>query len=485
MQIEVRPGDLATHDGGVVVVLCLQGGELPSALVGLVEEADFSAAPNQTVVAYPRGAVAARRVVLVGLGPADALDEEGIRQAAASAIRAARPFGEASVVVSVPGDLAVSGARLGEALATGLELGAYRFLRHRTNLTDNESFEVESVVLLSDDAAMAEGVATGQALARGVILARDLVNTPGAMKTPPQLADQAVALGERNPAVSVTVLDEVALADQGFGGILAVGTGSDSPPRFIIMEYGADLEGVPTICLVGKGLTFDSGGLNIKPADGMLWMKNDMGGSAAVFGAMQVVAELGLPIHVVGLVPSAENMPSGRSYRPGDIVTTLSGTTIEILNTDAEGRVILSDGLHYAQRYQPDAIIELSTLTGAVIVALANHASGLMATDQALADGVLAAGQASGDRAWQLPLWDDYREMVKAENADLKNLAGPAGGSITAGAFLAHFAGDFPFVHLDIAGTAWIDAPKKPYMASGGTGAGVGIVTRYLRDLVG
>ena len=405
MQIEVRPGDLATHDGGVVVVLCLQGGELPSALVGLVEEADFSAAPNQTVVAYPRGAVAARRVVLVGLGPADALDEEGIRQAAASAIRAARPFGEASVVVSVPGDLAVSGARLGEALATGLELGAYRFLRHRTNLTDNESFEVESVVLLSDDAAMAEGVATGQALARGVILARDLVNTPGAMKTPPQLADQAVALGERNPAVSVTVLDEVALADQGFGGILAVGTGSDSPPRFIIMEYGADLEGVPTICLVGKGLTFDSGGLNIKPADGMLWMKNDMGGSAAVFGAMQVVAELGLPIHVVGLVPSAENMPSGRSYRPGDIVTTLSGTTIEILNTDAEGRVILSDGLHYAQRYQPDAIIELSTLTGAVIVALANHASGLMATDQALADGVLAAGQASGDRAWLLPLW--------------------------------------------------------------------------------
>ena len=187
MQIEVRPGDLATHDGGVVVVLCLQGGELPSALVGLVEEADFSAAPNQTVVAYPRGAVAARRVVLVGLGPADALDEEGIRQAAASAIRAARPFGEASVVVSVPGDLAVSGARLGEALATGLELGAYRFLRHRTNLTDNESFEVESVVLLSDDAAMAEGVATGQALARGVILARDLVNTPGAMKTPPRL----------------------------------------------------------------------------------------------------------------------------------------------------------------------------------------------------------------------------------------------------------------------------------------------------------
>lgn len=485
MHIDVRSGAFEAESAGVVVVLCVQGRDLPTAVAGLVEADDFAAKPNQSVVLYPRGAVAARRLVLVGLGEADAVDAERVRQASATAIRAVRPFGEASVVLALTDDLPLGGAALGEAVAVGCELGAYRFLRHRTNLTDDDAFEVEEVVVLHADTEVAAGVAAGQAVARGVLLARDLVNTPGELKTPPKLADQAVALGERHPAVTVTVLDEQDLADQGFGGVLAVGKGSDSPPRFIIFEYGAELVDAPTVCLVGKGLTFDSGGLNIKPEDGMLWMKNDMGGSAAVFGTVQAVAELGLPVHLVGLVPSAENMPSGRSYRPGDIITTLSGTTVEILNTDAEGRVILSDGLHYAHRYEPDAIIELSTLTGAIIVALANHASGLMATDQALADAVLAAGEASGDRAWQLPLWDEYREMVKAESADLKNLAGRAAGSITAGAFLAHFAGDHPFVHLDIAGTAWIDAPTKPYQASGGTGAGVRLVTQYLRDLVG
>lgn len=485
MRIDVRTGSVATEEGGLLVLACVKDRDLPSEVAPLVESGDFAGKPNQTVVLYPRGAVPARRLVLVGLGDADGIDAERVRQAAATAIRAVRSFGETSVALALPEGLPVSGAELGEAIAIGSELGAYRFLEHRTNLTDDDKFDVEELVILTADTEVAAGVATGQAIARGVILARDLVNTPGEMKTPPKLAEQAVAIGERNPSVSVTVLDEQELEDQGFGGVLAVGKGSDSPPRFIIFEYGADIAGAPTICLVGKGLTFDSGGLNIKPEDGMLWMKNDMGGSAAVFGAVQAVAELGLPVHLVGLVPSAENMPSGRSYRPGDIITTLSGTTVEIRNTDAEGRVILSDGLYYAQRYSPDAIIELSTLTGAIIVALASHASGLMATDQQLADAVLAAGEVSGDRAWQLPLWDEYREMVKAEAADLKNLAGRAAGSITAGAFLAHFAGEFPFAHLDIAGTAWIDSPTKAYDASGGTGAGVRVVTQYLRDLVG
>ena len=224
---------------------------------------------------------------------------------------------------------------------------------------------------------------------------------------------------------------------------------------------------MPTICVVGKGITFDSGGLNIKPEEGMLHMKNDMGGSAAVLGIMQVVAELGLPVHLVGLVPSAENMIAGNAYRPGDIVDTLSGKTIEILNTDAEGRVILSDALFYAQRFEPAAIIDLATLTGAVIVALGNFATGVMATDQPLADAILAAGVASGDRAWQLPLWDDYHEMVKGEVGDLKNLAGDPAGSITAGAFLAAFTGDFPFAHLDIAGTAVGRCPEQAVPVQG------------------
>jgi leucyl aminopeptidase len=279
------------------------------------------------------------------------------------------------------------------------------------------------------------------------------------------------------------VFDEHRLAEEGFGGVIAVGKGSDSPPRFIIMEYGAALENVPTVCVVGKGLTFDSGGLNIKTAEGMETMKNDMGGSAAVFGIVQAVAELGLPIHLVALIPSAENMPSGRSYRPGDVVTTLSGKTIEILNTDAEGRVILADGLFYAQRYEPDAIIELSTLTGAVIIALGNVGTAVMATDQTLADGLVAAGDSTGDRGWQLPLWDEYHEMVKSDIADLKNLAGRAAGSITAGAFLSAFVGDNKFAHLDIAGTAWLDSPSKPYHSKGGTGSGVRLVTSYLRSI--
>ena len=484
----MRAGQVLGGPAAVAVLGWAEGEVLPDGLAGSIDEADFTGAANQTVVAYPRAEGLPTRVVLVGLGERASVDAERVRQAAASAVRVARGFQSADVSFGLTDDLPLQGEALGEAIVSGLLLGDYRFLRYRTTLSDAEAFEIDTVSVLVADEAVASvttGVTTGAAVAGGVLLARDLVNIPGVDKTPPSLAAQAVALGERNPSVSVTVLDEVEVEAQGFGGVLAVGKGSDSPPRFIIMEYGAQLTDVPTVCLVGKGLTFDSGGLNIKVGDFMTTMKNDMGGSAAVFGAVQAAAQLELPLHVVGLVPSAENMPSGRSYRPGDVVKTLSGSTIEILNTDAEGRVILSDGLHYAQRYSPDAIVELSTLTGAIIVALASHATGLMATDQALADALLAAGVTAGDRAWQLPLWDEYREMVKSEIADVKNLAGAAGGSITAGAFLAHFAGDFPFAHLDIAGTGWVDKPNKAYQAAGGTGAGVALVVQYVRTLAG
>jgi len=486
MRIQAAAGQVLDVANEVAVVLCPQG-DLPDSLAAMIEAGDFAGRPAQVATLYPRGALSPTRVVLVGLGDADTLDAERIRAAAATGVRAAREFGSASIAIGFLGDVGLAADQVGEALAIGLELGAYRFLRHKTGLPDGETFEIEEVTVLTDQVgavdAVGAGLASGSIIAAGVNLARDLVNTPGADKTPPMLADRAVELGERIASVTVTVLDEVELAEQGFGGILAVGTGSDSPPRFIIMEYGADLTDVPTVCLVGKGLTFDSGGLNIKPYEGMLNMKNDMGGSAAVFGAVQAAAQLELPVHIVGLVPSAENMPSGRSYRPGDIVTTLSGKTIEVLNTDAEGRVILSDGLFYAQRYEPDAIVELSTLTGAVIVALGNVATGVMATDQDLADRILAAGQAAGDRGWQLPLWDEYHDIIKGDVGDLKNLGGPAGGAITAGAFLAAFAGDYPFVHLDIAGTAWLDKPITPYQYRGGTGAGVRMVVEYLRSL--
>ena len=484
MELVVRSGDALLEASDLTVLFGFTGEALPDAVAPLLESADFAAKPNQTSLVYPRGAVAAKRLLLVGLGERSSVTAERVRQAFATAIRQIRPLQVAEPLVAFPGDLPIAAGAAAEAAAEGLLLGAYRYLIHRTGLPADETFEVAQVTLVAaaDVDSVTAGAEAGTVIGRGVCFARDLVNCPGELKTPPLLAGKAVELGEREPAITVTVFDEVRLADEGFGGIIAVGKGSDSPPRFIIMEYGAALTDVPTICIVGKGLTFDSGGLNIKPAEGMETMKNDMGGSAAVFGIMQTVAGLGLPLHVVGLVPSAENMPSGRSYRPGDIVTTLSGKTIEILNTDAEGRVILADGLHYAQRYEPDAIIELSTLTGAIIIALGSFATGVMATDQGLADGLLAAGQATGDRGWQLPLWEEYHEMVKSDIADLKNLAGRAAGSITAGAFLAAFAGDKKYAHLDIAGTGWLDAPTKPYQSKGGTGAGVRLVTEYLRN---
>jgi leucyl aminopeptidase len=484
MQISVQGGDVLATSSGLAVALVHDATTLPKAIAGAFEASDFTGAANQTLLVYPRTKGAPSRVLLVGLGAKKGIDAERVRQAAATAIRQARGAQVADITLGVASDVALPATTLGQALAEGLELGAYRWFGGRTGLSDAESHEIASVSVLTGKQikALGEGVAVGQAIAGGTNLARDLVNTPGVDKTPPQLAQRAVELGERMPSIQVTVYDEVRLEKEGFGGILAVGKGSDSPPRFIIMEYGKQFKGAPTICLVGKGLTFDSGGLNIKPAEGMETMKNDMGGSAAVFGAMQAVADLGLELHVVGLVPSAENMPSGRSYRPGDVVTTLSGKTIEILNTDAEGRVILSDGLHFAGRYKPNAIVELSTLTGAVIIALGNVATAVMATDQSLADQLVAAGQASGDKAWQLPLWDEYHQMVKSENADLRNLAGRAAGSITAGAFLSAFAGKYPFAHLDIAGTAWLDAPTKPYLPKGGTGAGVRLVTEFLRN---
>jgi leucyl aminopeptidase len=423
-------------------------------------------------------------LLLVGLGKYEAVNSEGIRRASATAVQEARKLQVPAVTVGVNGNLLLEPEASGQAFAEGIELGAYRYWRYRTGLTTEQTFEVTQATVFTSSAnedKVRAGITTGQAIARGVAFARDLVNSPGYAMTPERLGDEAVALGERL-GLKVMVLDMAQLTEGGFGGILAVGKGSTNDPRFIVMEYGEASEDRPTICLVGKGLTFDSGGLSLKPAEAMDTMKSDMGGSAAVFGAVQVAAELELPLHVVGIVSSAENMPSGTAYRPGDIVTTLSGKTIEVLNTDAEGRIILSDGLYYAQRYEPDAIIELSTLTGAIIIALGSHATGMMGTDQELADRLSRAGEASGERVWQLPLWDEYHEMIKSEIADLKNIGGRPAGSITAGAFLAAFVGDYPFVHLDIAGTAWADRPAKPYASHGGTGVGVRLLTQFLRD---
>jgi leucyl aminopeptidase len=296
------------------------------------------------------------------------------------------------------------------------------------------------------------------------------------------LGQVAEALGTQH-GLTVTVLGPDELKEQGFGGILAVAQGSAQPPRFIILEHGAEHIGAPTLVFVGKGITFDTGGISIKPAEKMDDMKMDMGGAAAVLGALQVAASLKVPLHVIGLISSAENMPSSTAYRPGDIITTLSGKTVEVLNTDAEGRIVLADALTYAQRYYPQAVVDLATLTGAIMVALGPHAIGAMGTSTDVLERLSRAGQASGERVWELPLWDEYREMVKSEIADLRNTGGSRfGGAITAAAFLDAFATGMPWVHLDIAGTAWVDRATKPYLSRGATGVGVRLLAQLMRD---
>lgn len=482
MEITVKTGNLLREPSDLAMLATFEDMPLPDGVLELLEPEDYKGKPGQELLLYPRGAVAPARLLLVGLGPLESVNADRIRQASAAAVKQARKLQVPAITVAIQGTTPLGTELTAQAFAEGIELGAYRYWTYRTGLTKEQTFQVERATVISANEQQARaGIATGQVIARGVLFARELVNRPGYAKTPADLGNEALALGNRT-GLKVTVLDMQQLADQGFGGILAVGKGSANEPRFIIMEYGEASTAAPTICLVGKGLTFDSGGLSLKPPEAMDTMKSDMGGAAAVFGAMQVVAELKPSLHVVGLVSSAENMPSGTAYRPGDIVTTLSSKTVEVLNTDAEGRIILSDALYYAQRYQPEAIIELSTLTGAVIIALGSHAIGMMGTDQELLDRLSQAGEVTAERVWQLPLWDEYHQMIRSEIADLKNLGGRPAGTITAGAFLAAFVGDYPFAHLDIAGTAWVDKPAKPYHSHGGTGVGVRLLAEFLRE---
>lgn len=482
MEIQVKSGDILSEPSDLATLASFEDIPLPEKVVNLIEPGDFKGKNGQTLLVYPRGAVAPRRLMLLGLGKAEKASGETIRRASAIAIKEAQKLQVKAITVAVNGDLPLDTEEVAQAFAEGVELGSYRFWRYRTGLSEEQTFQVERAIVFTrtSDAKAQTGVGNGQTIASGVNFARDLVNGPGYAMHPPELANEAVRLGQRT-GLKVTVLDKAKLTEQGFGGILAVGKGSEQEPRFIIIEYGQDKADAPTICLVGKGLTFDSGGLSLKPAEAMETMKSDMSGAAVVYGAMQIVADLKLPLHVVGLVSAAENMPSSNAYRPGDVIKTLSGKTVEVLNTDAEGRIILSDALFYAQRYNPKAIVEFSTLTGAMVIALGAHASGLMGTDQALMDKISHAGETTGERVWQFPLWDEYHEMIKSEIADLKNMAGRPAGSITAGAFLAAFVGDCPFAHLDIAGTSWGDRPAKPYDSFGATGVGVRLITEFLR----
>lgn len=484
MRVTVTAGDPLTAATDLLTLGLWEEDPLLSPLADLIEPGDWSGKAKQTLVIYPRGAVPARRVLLIGLGKRSSADLEQVREVAAIAAQRARELRVERFAFALPVVPDHPAETVAAAITEGSLLGSYRFLEYKTDLKPEDRRQVDELTLLAPVDKVEEaqrGVARGGAVARGVNLARDLANLPPNDLTPARLAERArelaIAFG-----LPITVLGPSEMREQGFGGILAVGQGSANEPRFIVIDYGAEYADAPTICLAGKGMTFDSGGISIKPAENMDAMKMDMSGAAAVLGALHAIAELRLPLRVVALIGAAENMPGGSAYRPGDILKTLSGKTIEVLNTDAEGRIVLADVLTYAQRYQPSAIIDLATLTGAISVALGPHAIGLFANDDALAQRLLRAGEAAGERAWQLPLWQPYREMVKSEIADVRNSAGRQGGAITAAAFLNAFVGDYPWAHLDIAGTAWTDSKPKAYQPKGATGVGVRLLLQALRD---
>jgi leucyl aminopeptidase len=311
-------------------------------------------------------------------------------------------------------------------------------------------------------------------------MARDLVSHPGNVVTTGYLAEIARGLARRHNLVCrVLEIDE--LEQLGMNALVAVGKGAAEPPRLIVLEYRGAVEKERPIVLIGKGITFDSGGISIKPGAGMEEMKTDMAGGAAVIGVMEVVATMKLPVNLVVIIPTAENMPDGKAYKPGDVVTSMSGLTIEITNTDAEGRLILCDALHYAQKYNPVAMIDLATLTGACVVALGHEASGVMGNNQRLLNALKKSGERSSERIWELPVWDCYGESMKSDIADLRNAGSRDGGSITAGWFLKQFVGKIPWAHLDIAGTAWCDK-AKPCAPKGATGVGVRLLVEYLQN---
>jgi leucyl aminopeptidase len=504
MQVKVNAEDLARVDADVLALplarldpkrwrLPPRMAALDRALGGRIAAAlatgDFRGKTGESLTLYPAGGAAARRLVLVGLGEEAKADTEAVRRAAGAAVGAAMSRRAEQLAVAVPSLRRVRGAVAARAIAEGAVLAGYRFDAFREAGEDGPH-PLRGVAIVLEDAAAARAarrtVQAGVTLAECVNVARDLSNQPGNELPPAVLASEAQRVA-KEVGLRCRVLGPDELRARKMNAILAVGMGSAHPPRLIVLEHGARAArgrraGArrPTICLVGKGITFDSGGISIKPAQGMGEMKHDMSGAAAVIGTLRAAALLQLPLHVVGVIGAAENMPSGTAYRPGDVVRAMSGKTIEVVNTDAEGRVVLADALHFARsEYEPDAMIDLATLTGACVVALGHWCSGLLGNDESLVERVRRAGEATAERVWPLPLWDEHKQHVKSRVADLKNSAGREAGAITAGAFLAHFAEGTPWAHLDIAGTGWTDKASA-CQPIGATGVGVRLLVHLL-----
>ena len=472
-----------------LLAIALPRGKLPAsldavdmatsgALSRVLSAGDFGGKKDEVIVVYPSGPAA--RVLLVGLGKADEIDRAGIRRAAAVVAKKARSLGvpRAAFHLPVEGRGNVGPAQAAQAVVEGLAQGSWQYTEMKRREEDDKKPQLDRVdLLLSDSSGETEqGRRVGEAIGAGQMFARGIQVLPGNVCTPTYLANVARELAGRH-GFEITVLDKAAIIREKMGALMSVAQGSAEEPRFIALEYqGAG--GAPVV-LIGKGVTFDTGGISIKPAQNMEDMKYDMSGAAAVLGTFEALGRLKPKVHVVGLIPSTENMPSGTAVKPGDVVTSHLGKTIELINTDAEGRLILCDALSYARRYQPAAVIDIATLTGAIVVALGHTAAGVMGNDERLVEEVRGAGERADERVWPLPLWDDYRDLMKSDIADVKNSGGRPAGSISAGWFLREFVDGFPWAHLDIAGTAYTDR-EEPTRVKGPTGMGVRLFTEFV-----
>jgi len=455
-------------------------------LTELRKSGEFKGTSNQTVLIHTRGALPAKRILLVGLGKRDAVNLEKVRQAMGTVVKRVRQTGARTCTSVILGQdtLKRSTANLVQAMVEGALLGDYRFTTYRTDQSiDGKPLEACTILstqpahLSSIQTGTRWGVATGEA----ACLVRDLCNLPANVLTPSRVVGEAKKIAKER-GVRLTVLDRPQLEKLGMGGLLGVSRGSQEPPHFIKLEYAGSNKTDKPIVIVGKTVTFDSGGISLKPSENMEQMKADMTGGAEVLATIRAIARLRLPLNVIGLLPVTENMPGGRASKPGDILTMLSGKTVEVQNTDAEGRLILADGLAYATRLKPALIIDVATLTGACMVALGQFAIGMLGTDDILKSKLREAGEQSGERVWEMPLWEEYFEQLKSDAADMRNIGGRGGGMITAAMFLSKFVEDFPWVHLDIASTDW-SATERPYIGKGPTGIGTRLLIQYLLNL--
>jgi leucyl aminopeptidase len=498
VRIEVKQGAIQEQESELIVVNLFENVSEPGGATHAVDQAlggrihevlswgDFCGKLNETALLYADADAAAKRVLLVGLGKQDEFSLDKVRQASATAARKARSLGvaEYATIVHGAGAAGLDPADAAQALAEGTHLSQYRFTKHRTeadDVEDDKETETVQVIVFSADlvASVERGVRVGEEIAIAVSWVRDLVNQPANYATPSILAEEALSMAEATN-LSFQALGPAKMRQLGMGALLGVAQGSVQEPRLIILEHKPGKKQAAPIVLVGKGITFDSGGISLKRSENMEAMKGDMAGAAAVMGTMRAIAALDIPQRVIGLMPCTENLPSGSAIKPGDVVKTIIGKTIEVINTDAEGRLILSDALGYAQRYEPAAVVDLATLTGACVVALGRLAAGLFSNDDDLVARIEAASEATGERVWHMPLWPEYGEQIKSDVADMKNVGGRPAGAITAATLLSRFVGDVPWAHLDIAGVAGSDK-DLPYQPKGATGYGVRLLVQMLR----